>query len=502
MWVGDADSTGDVLIDRRRQSVHPRVSWASVRPVSARAESASRPGAGWRENAAGYVGISLFLDALSALVGLATAMALSSGPGLTPASGAVVCGVFIVAVACMGGYDPRLAGDGPQEFQSVVRAAMAAMGVIALVLVGLNVPVPRAVVFSIPIVALCSVVGRWGHRQVLHRRRAKGHLMIRTLLAGPSTAVQRLAADLRGAPYHGFRVAGVCLPSVAGPRPEGDLEVLGAYADIPQVAVDHGFETVIIAGSDLSHEALRRLSWALDRAGVHLVVDPGLVEVLGPRVRLRPAAGLSLLDVETGPSRRRLLAKAIFDRLLGSLMLLAAAPVLLVAAVAVAATSEGGAFYRQSRVGIDGREFTIFKLRSMYSDADRRREELRAASDGNGLLFKLRRDPRVTPVGRVLRRLSIDELPQLLNVVRGDMSLVGPRPPLREEVDAYPDALHRRLRVRPGLTGLWQVSGRSDLSREESVQLDLRYVDNWSLTMDIMILWKTARAVFGGAGAY
>ena len=197
-----------------------------------------------------------------------------------------------------------------------------------------------------------------------------------------------------------------------------------------------------------------------------------------------------------------MLAKAVMDRALGLCALVVLAPVILTAALAVRLTSPGPAFYRQTRVGVDGRDFTIWKLRSMYRDADRRRAELLARSDGDGLLFKMAHDPRVTPVGRVLRRFSLDELPQFFNVVRGDMSLVGPRPPLREEVLAYHDAVHQRLRVKPGITGLWQVSGRSDLPWDESIRLDLRYVDNWSVTMDLMILWKTFRAVVSGAGAY
>jgi len=170
--------------------------------------------------------------------------------------------------------------------------------------------------------------------------------------------------------------------------------------------------------------------------------------------------------------------------------------------VAVRLTSSGPAFYRQTRVGVDGVPFTMWKIRSMYVDAEVRKDALLTLNDRDGLMFKMHDDPRITPVGRLLRRYSIDELPQLWNVVRGDMSIVGPRPPLPAEVDEYHDAVNRRLRVRPGLTGLWQVSGRADLPWDESVKLDLRYVDNWSLAMDLMILWKTGRAVIGGNGAY
>jgi exopolysaccharide biosynthesis polyprenyl glycosylphosphotransferase len=248
---------------------------------------------------------------------------------------------------------------------------------------------------------------------------------------------------------------------------------------------------------------LRRLSWALERTGSGLLVEPGLVEVTGPNVALRPAAGLSLLHLER-PSARggRLLAKAFIDRVAGTLLLLGATPVIAVAALAVRLTSRGPVFFTQTRMGVDGRTFTMYKLRSMVVDAEDRRVSLLAQSSRDGLMFKMQRDPRVTRVGAILRRYSIDELPQLLNVVRGDMSLVGPRPPLQSEFEEYHDAVHRRLRVRPGLTGLWQVSGRADLSWDESVRLDLRYVDNWSIALDLLILWKTARAVLRGSGAY
>ncbi len=271
------------------------------------------------------------------------------------------------------------------------------------------------------------------------------------------------------------------------------MPVVGAVADVAQVVVDRAVDVVVVAGPTLSPEALRRLSWALDRVGAQLVVVPGLVEVDRPADHVAPggravAAGARGCGARAGGWS----PKTVLDRVAGVVLLLAASPIIAVAALAVRLTSSGPAFYRQTRVGVDGAPFTMWKLRSMYVDADRRRRALDEQNDGNGVLFKMRDDPRVTPVGRFLRRYSLDELPQLFNVVRGDMSLVGPRPPLGEEVARYEDAAHRRLRVRPGLTGLWQVSGRSDLSWEESVRLDLRYVDNWSVAMDLMILWKTA----------
>jgi len=311
--------------------------------------------------------------------------------------------------------------------------------------------------------------------------------------------------DLSTVPYHGYAVVGACVPStLSDVGVADDVDIVGTLSDIPQAVIDHEVDVVIVAGSGLSSSALRRLSWALERTGADLVVAPGLVEVAGPRLRVRPAAGLSLLQVETPEDHEgRLLGKAILDRTVGLLLFGMALPVIAVAAVLVKATSPGPAFFRQERMGRDGRPFTMWKLRSMVTDAEAQRtDDLLGRSDRDGLMFKMRRDPRITPVGARLRRLSLDELPQLWNVVRGDMSLVGPRPPLRSEYVLYHDAVHRRLRVKPGLTGLWQVSGRADLNWEESVRLDLRYVDNWSVALDMQILWKTVRAVVLGSGAY
>ena len=197
-----------------------------------------------------------------------------------------------------------------------------------------------------------------------------------------------------------------------------------------------------------------------------------------------------------------MILKTAFDRFGGAFLLLLAAPFMLAVALVIRATSAGPVLFRQTRIGVDGHEFQMLKFRSMVTDAEQRKPALAPQDEGNGMLFKMRRDPRVTRVGAVLRRFSLDELPQLLNVVAGDMSLVGPRPPLPEEVAAYSGDANRRLRVRPGMTGLWQISGRSDLSWEESLRLDLRYVDNWSLALDLSILWRTGRAVLRGDGAY
>ncbi|MFC7645746.1 sugar transferase [Streptosporangium lutulentum] len=222
-----------------------------------------------------------------------------------------------------------------------------------------------------------------------------------------------------------------------------------------------------------------------------------------PRINIRPVAGLPLLHVaHPDLDGARQLVKGVFDKVVAALALLALSPFLLVVAALIKSTGPGPVLFRQARVGKGGEEFTVLKFRTMVPDAEQIKRILTELNEGDGVLFKIRNDPRITPLGSWLRRYSIDELPQLFNVVRGDMSLVGPRPPLPEEVARYGTDVRRRLVVKPGLTGLWQVSGRSDLSWEESVRLDLRYVENWSLALDMQILWKTWSAVMRGSGAY
>lgn len=248
---------------------------------------------------------------------------------------------------------------------------------------------------------------------------------------------------------------------------------------------------------------LRELAWALEKTSTSLCVAPALLEVAGQRTSIRPAAGLPLLYMDhpefTGVPR---LLKAAFDRTLAFGALLLLSPIMTAIAIAIKIGDGGPVLFSQIRVGVDGSTFKIFKFRTMVSDAEQQKALLAAKNEGGGVLFKIRADPRVTRVGRWLRRWSLDELPQLFNVLSGDMSLVGPRPALPEEADLYGDHVRRRLAVRPGITGLWQINGRSDLPWEEAVRLDLRYVENWSFMLDLQILWRTWSAVSSGTGAY
>jgi exopolysaccharide biosynthesis polyprenyl glycosylphosphotransferase len=301
-------------------------------------------------------------------------------------------------------------------------------------------------------------------------------------------------------------VVGLCVPDAEAERAERETgKVYGGFDGVAQAAVSAGADVVAVtAASEMVGPALRRLSWELANDDIALAVAPGLMEVAGPRLHIRPVAGLPLLHVEhprlDGVSR---LGKGAFDRVAAGAALVVLLPALLVIAALVRATSEGPALFRQPRVGQGGRTFVCLKFRTMVADAERRLHEVAHLNRHvEGPLFKIMHDPRVTPLGMFLRRYSLDELPQLFHVLTGRMSLVGPRPPLPDEVAAYTDEVRRRLLVKPGLTGLWQISGRSDLSWDESVRLDLRYVENWSFALDLLILKKTLSAVIRGTGAY
>jgi exopolysaccharide biosynthesis polyprenyl glycosylphosphotransferase len=313
--------------------------------------------------------------------------------------------------------------------------------------------------------------------------------------------VAELVDVLEREPWTGYRVLGMCAPLG---QDAGEVPVLGTVEELPDLAAELEADTVLVAGGWYSSSAdLRRLGWAIEGRDLDMLVVPSLTDIAGPRVHFAHVAGLPLVHVqEPQVSEAMGLAKRTFDLVVTSALLLFGALPMAVVALVIKLQDGGPVFYRQRRVGIHGTEFDMLKFRSMVVGADRIRADLEHANEVDGVLFKIRDDPRVTRFGRFIRKFSIDEMPQLLNVLRGEMSLIGPRPPLPAEVEQYDADVHRRLLVRPGMTGLWQVSGRSDLSWKESVRLDLYYVDNWSLTSDLVILLKTVRAVLFSTGAY
>ena len=311
-------------------------------------------------------------------------------------------------------------------------------------------------------------------------------------------------AELHRDRYHGLTVVGACVARPGECDDVAGVPVYGGLDDIMAAVKAFGADTVaVLACPEMDGLRLRSLAWELEKTGTDLCVSPALLDVAGPRTTIRPTAGLTLLHVDHPQlSGFRLVLKGLFDRCAAAAALILLAPLMGILAAAIWLSDRGPVLFKQVRVGKDGNAFRIYKFRTMVVDAEQRRAQLLASNDFNSVLFKLRKDPRVTPVGARLRRWSIDELPQLVNVFLGHMSLVGPRPALPDEAARYTEHVLRRLVVKPGLTGLWQVNGRSDLSWDESVRLDLRYVENWSFALDLQILWKTIAVIVRGPGAY
>jgi exopolysaccharide biosynthesis polyprenyl glycosylphosphotransferase len=408
-------------------------------------------------------------------------------------------------LGAMGAYSERVFGTGSDEYRRVGKAGFMLLAFAGFISYAAGLDLSRAlVVGAIPLLTLATLLGRWAARSVLRRLRERGRCTKRVIVVGRGGAALELADRLKRQRYAGLDVVALCVTPADRGRVGAAGFPVGGLDDVVDMARRLGADTIAVTStSETAAEYLRRLSWQLEGTGIELLVAPGLIEVAGPRLHIRPFEGLPLLSIEQPCFEGgRRMVKAAVDRLVAAVALVLIAPVMAGIAVAVRLSGPGPVLYRQERVGINGRSFTMLKFRSMVVDADRQVDALRQANISDGLLFKLRNDPRVTPVGRWLRRLSLDELPQLFNVLGGSMSLVGPRPPLPGEVARYDSSVSRRLLVKPGLTGLWQISGRSDLSWDESVRLDLRYVENWTLALDLLILWKTASAVLRSRGAY
>ncbi len=404
-----------------------------------------------------------------------------------------------------GGYDVRFIGIGSDEFRKVLSAGVGLAAAIAVFSYAVNVEFSRAyVLLALPATTVFDLFARFAIRKHLHHRRNSGRCMLSVVAVGHEAAVAGLVNELHRDRYHGLMVVGAC---VAEPSERGEIAgvpVCGGLDDITDAVRKCSADTVaVLACPEMDGIKLRSLAWDLEKTGTDLCVSPALLDVAGPRTTVRSTAGLTLLHVDhpqlTGI---RLVLKDLFDRCAAAAALILLAPLLIGLGLAIWFHDRGPALFTQVRVGKDGRSFRIYKFRTMTVDAEQRRAQLLASNDSDGVLFKLRNDPRVTAVGAHLRRWSIDELPQLVNVFLGDMSLVGPRPAVPDEVEKYADHVRRRLVVKPGLTGLWQVNGRSDLSWDESVRLDLRYVENWSFALDLQILWKTISALLRRSGAY
>jgi exopolysaccharide biosynthesis polyprenyl glycosylphosphotransferase len=407
---------------------------------------------------------------------------------------------------------PKVVGHGWEEYRRVIVATFRVFAVLAMASVALKMDASRlylATAFPLGLVGL--LIERKLARVGLHRARVRGEAAAKVLVVGGERAAAELATWFAKHKTAGYEVSGVWVPdesqplaAITGDAPRG-VPVMSSSIGFADALALTGATTVVVTDTEhLGHASLRDLAWELEGSNVDLILSPNVLNVSSSRLFLQDVSGMPMLHVsEPQYAAAARLSKRAFDLVGAALLLMAAAPLFVAAALAVKISSPGRVFYRQERIGRDGERFGMIKFRSMRADADEQLAALLAA-EGKSLaeLPKLTRDPRVTRVGSFLRRYSIDELPQLLNVFKGDMSLVGPRPQRDFEVAQYDRVAERRLRVRPGMTGLWQVSGRSDLAYAEAINLDVHYVENWSMTADLAILWRTARAVLASDGAY
>jgi exopolysaccharide biosynthesis polyprenyl glycosylphosphotransferase len=414
---------------------------------------------------------------------------------------------WLLVLAAAGAYDRRILGVGSEEYRRIINGGVHCLAVVAVLHFVVKLVFARGWVgVMIPFAVALIIAERYGLRRWLYHQRSRGRFVHRILLVGSAPTVADFGEHLARAAWSGYRVVGACVDV-----PDGDedhvviggraVPIVGTSADVRKALVTCGADSVAITDESAPGE-LHELAEAIDPPGVEVLVAPAITDVAGPRTVVRPAAGVPLLHVAepafAGPQR---IVKEAMDRCAAVVGLVVLAPVFAVIAVAIKLETPGSIFFRQRRIGLGGRRFEIVKFRTMVEGAESMQDHIEQ-NDADAVLFKLRVDPRVTRVGRFLRRWSIDELPQLWNVLRGEMSLVGPRPPLPAEVEQYEHHVNRRLLVKPGMTGLWQVSGRSDLEWSEAVRLDLYYVDHWSPTMDMAIICRTFSAVTRGSGAY
>lgn len=497
--------------------LHP----TAARRVAERRSAHSLEINGWRE---GYARLLLLGDILVLVGAVAAAQLVRFGLTGTPDSQVQGFAVSypVVGVALALGWwlslhvhqtrSPHVVGHGAEEYRRIVVATFRTFAVLAMLAVAIKMDSSRlylAIAFPLGLAGL--LLERKLVRVHLRRRRLAGDAMANVVVVGGAGSASQLADWFAKHATAGFRVTGVWVPDATDEHVDdlaltaGNVPVMSSRLDFEQaLTVSRATAVVVTDTEHLGHESLRELTWRLAGTGIDLMLSPNVLDVASSRLRLHDVSGMPLLHLTepqyAGAAR---LGKTLFDRV-GALLLIAAfAPVLVSLALAVKLTSRGAVFYRQQRVGRDGVSFGMIKFRSMRVGADAELAALLAA-EGKSLatLPKLTQDPRLTRVGAFIRRFSLDELPQLFNVVKGDMSLVGPRPQRDFEVEQYDHVATRRLTVRPGMTGLWQVSGRSDISYDDAIRLDVHYVENWSLTTDLIILCRTVRAVVASDGAY
>jgi len=482
----------------------PAVAGRVLAPPGERATAAGGP-----RSTAVVIRVARFLGDVGAiLLSIAVASTLTE----TPASSSAQLALFttasavgwIAAFAALGLYDPRKLVGGSEELKLIIQAVLSGTVLTVLAAFVLAVPTPRSWVLITCAAGLITVAGtRLAYRRVLRALRLSGALSTRLLIVGAGREARDLWRTITGkGAYLGFQVVGLVDDAPPEDTWPGSPPVLGSAKDIRELAIANGVQAILVAGGSVTTDTAEQVYRDLQGLPVDLHLSTGLLGIATSRVAVQrfvdiPVLGLRRVEL-TGPQQA---VKRAADVITAALALTLLSPVLLAVAVAVRLSGPGPILFRQRRVGQDGREFTLHKFRSMVTDAERRLGALSASNESDGLLFKMRDDPRTTKVGKLLRRWSLDELPQLLDVLRGDMSIVGPRPPLPSEVARYDEWLRNRLRVKPGITGLWQVSGRHTLSFEDYVRYDLFYVENWSLALDLFISLRTIPAVLGRSGA-
>ena len=468
---------------------------------------ASAPPAPWRPKlvmmAADAFAVVAFTTMAAVLVDLWNLGALDAAQRLWWAS--VACTpVWLAIFANQRLYNTRFIGRRIDEFRRLVNASLMGTLAVAIATNMANILPSRAGLIMLGICAvLVLTIEREVARRMFLRLRAAGHLVRYVVIAGANPEGRDIAAMLNAEPWLGYQVLGFVDDNVTTSEPVPGVPMLGATADLQAILREHPTASVIVASSSVESAVTNRLARDLLEQGVHVELSSTLRDISSQRLTVRPLGRFPIVYVE--PVTRggwRAWAKRSFDVVGATIGLVLTAPILAVAAVAVKLDSRGPVLFRQVRVGRDSEPFSVLKIRTMVRDAEARLADLADENEADGPLFKMAHDPRVTRVGRFLRVTSIDELPQLWNVLRGDMSLVGPRPALPHETEEWDALLAQRLRVKPGITGMWQVNGRSDTSFEDYTRLDLYYVDNWTLTTDLAIMLKTVPAVVLRQGAH
>ncbi|GAA4167166.1 sugar transferase [Gryllotalpicola koreensis] len=495
------------------QSLLP-IARAVSTPTSPRAEARRSPEARLSRR---YLSRLRFSD--SAVIALAMGITFvlrvadnGAGARSTIAFEAAVCAVvglcWYLMLGVIGCRDRRQLGVGAAEYKNLLTGSLIVFGALGIADLVIGAHLGRAYAAAFPIGVVGLALTRWGWRNWLVARGKERRYLRRALVVGSRDDVRYVMRQIQESGGPAYNVVGAAVAELGDPylREGGSqVPVLSGYANVAAAAAAAEVDAVIVASQPHDDgEFVRNLGWSLEGCGADLVLASRLVDVAGPRVRFTPVQGLPLIhvDIPRFEGGKHVL-KRFVDVVGAASALILLSPVFAAVAVLIKLDDRGPVFFRQTRVGKDGSLFRMVKFRSMVTDAEARLAALRAESDdGNGMLFKLKDDPRVTRVGRLLRKYSIDEFPQFWNILIGEMSLVGPRPPLPAEVAEYENPVHRRLYIKPGLTGLWQISGRSDLSWDQSVRLDLYYVENWSLAGDLMILWRTVRVLLSPVGAY